>query len=109
MTGTVSERGVVLVLVLAPVDEVFERRLEGVLLHVLLEEVLVVELLFEDGLVVELPDGQLLGGLEVELPFGVVVLGRLRVPLSQSHGPGSLLAESAWAGKRGPGWVAIAS
>ena len=75
MTVAAGHIGVGLVVV-TPVDQVFERRLEGVLVDVLLQEVLVVELLLEDGLVVELPDGQLLGGLEVELALGEVGLDR---------------------------------
>ena len=70
------------------VDEVLQRHLERVLVDVLLEEVFVVELLFEDGFLVELPDGQLFGGFEVELALGEVGLVGLTVPLGQSHRQG---------------------
>ncbi len=78
--------GLVVILGVVPVDEVLQGVFERVFVDVLLEKVLVVELQLQDGLLVELGDGEFLGWLEVELPLGEVGLDGLMVPLRQSHG-----------------------
>ena len=55
--------------------QVIQGVFEHVVVDVLLQEVLVVELFLEHGLLIELAEGELLGGLEIGLTLGEVGLG----------------------------------